>query len=155
VWQRITLYVIAHHSSGIIGVKWSLAKVKVKVILAPTASLPVCLGVRHQRGYPRPFLFSSFLLLFLGSCGFVDVGRPLWREVESVFFSVCWTSRAQTFSGLSPMGLMSIFYCLYFWDSPNLEGQVPVFISPKNRVAQLRAMRPANLTWFPWFLFLL
>jgi hypothetical protein len=32
---------------------------------------------------------------------------------------------------------MSVFYCLYFLDSPNLEGQVPVFISPKNRVAQL------------------
>jgi hypothetical protein len=28
---------------------------------------------------------------------------------------------------------MIIFYCL-IWDSPNLEGQVPVFISPRNRV---------------------
>jgi hypothetical protein len=32
---------------------------------------------------------------------------------------------------------MRIFYCLFYWDSPNLEGQVPVFISPRNRVAQL------------------
>jgi hypothetical protein len=32
---------------------------------------------------------------------------------------------------------MSIFYCLYFWDSPNLQGQVPVFVSSRNRVAQL------------------
>jgi hypothetical protein len=32
---------------------------------------------------------------------------------------------------------MSLVYCLYFWDSPNQEGQVPVFISPNNRVAQL------------------
>jgi hypothetical protein len=32
---------------------------------------------------------------------------------------------------------MTIFYCLYFWASPNLEGQVPVHISPRNRVAQL------------------
>jgi hypothetical protein len=31
---------------------------------------------------------------------------------------------------------MTIFYCL-IWDSPNLEGQVPVFISPRNRMAQL------------------
>jgi hypothetical protein len=30
----------------------------------------------------------------------------------------------------------TIFYCP-IWDSPNLEGQVPVFISPRNRVAQL------------------
>jgi hypothetical protein len=46
-------------------------------------------------------------------------------------------SYRQPFSDLSPMGLTSIFYCLYFLDSPNLEGQVPVFISPRNRVAQL------------------
>jgi hypothetical protein len=32
---------------------------------------------------------------------------------------------------------MSIFYCLYFRNSPNLEGQVRVFISPRNRVSQL------------------
>jgi hypothetical protein len=29
-----------------------------------------------------------------------------------------------------------MYYCL-IWDSPNLEGQVPVFISPRNKVAQL------------------
>jgi hypothetical protein len=64
-------------------------------------------------------------------------GRPLWQQVGSVIFSFCWASPVQPFSGLSPMGLMSIFYCLYFWDSPNLEGQVPVFISPRNRASQL------------------
>jgi hypothetical protein len=37
----------------------------------------------------------------------------------------------------SPAGLKTIFYCLNSWDPPNLEGQVPVFISPRNRVAQL------------------
>jgi hypothetical protein len=31
---------------------------------------------------------------------------------------------------------MTIFYCLN-WDSPNLEGQVSVFISPRNRVTQI------------------
>jgi hypothetical protein len=31
---------------------------------------------------------------------------------------------------------VTILYCLT-WDSPNLEGQVPVFISPRNRMAQL------------------
>jgi hypothetical protein len=65
------------------------------------------------------------------------VGRPLWRQVRSVFFSSYRASPAQPFSSLSPTGLMTIFHCLYFWDSPNLEGHVPVFISPRNRVAQL------------------
>jgi hypothetical protein len=32
---------------------------------------------------------------------------------------------------------LSIFYRFYFGDSPNLEGHVPVYISPRNRVAQL------------------
>jgi hypothetical protein len=40
-------------------------------------------------------------------------------------------------SGLSPAGLKIIFYFPNSWGSPNLEGQVPVFISPRNRVAQL------------------
>jgi hypothetical protein len=80
-----------------------------------------------------PLLFD----LFLDSCSFVNVVRPLWWEVGSVLFSICCVSSAQPFSDLSPKGLMSIFYCLYFWDFPNLEGQVPVFISPRNKVAQL------------------
>jgi hypothetical protein len=42
----------------------------------------------------------------------------------------------QSLLGQSPAELTAIFYCL-IWDSPNLEGQVPVFISPRNRVAQL------------------
>jgi hypothetical protein len=36
----------------------------------------------------------------------------------------------------STVSFETIFYCL-IWDSPNLEGQVPVFISPRKRVAQL------------------
>jgi hypothetical protein len=58
------------------------------------------------------------------------------RDIESVVFSFCRSLPAQTFSDLSPTELTTIFYCL-IWDSPNLEGQVPVFISPGKRVAQL------------------
>jgi hypothetical protein len=46
------------------------------------------------------------------------LGRPLWREVGSV---ACRASPVQPFSHLSPTELMSIFYCLYFWDSLNVE----------------------------------
>jgi hypothetical protein len=45
---------------------------------------------------------SLFIYLFLDSCGFVDVGRLLWREVGSVVFRFCWASPAQSFSDLSP-----------------------------------------------------
>jgi hypothetical protein len=45
-----------------------------------------------------PSLFNYFL----DSCGFVDVGRALWREVGSVVFSYCRASQALPFSNLSP-----------------------------------------------------
>jgi hypothetical protein len=48
------------------------------------------------------------------SYGLVLVGRPLWREVGSVFCMCCWPLPAQSFSGPSPLGLETIFYCLTF-----------------------------------------
>jgi hypothetical protein len=98
---------------------------EVKVILRPTVSRHVCLGIGCPSGIP------------VDSYGFVDVRCPLWREVGSVVFSFCWASTEKPFSGLCPTEFISIFYCLYFWDSPNLEGQIPAFISPRNGIAQL------------------
>jgi hypothetical protein len=42
----------------------------------------------------------------------------------------------QSLNGPSRAEPITILYCL-IWDSPNLEGQVPVFISPRNRLSQL------------------
>jgi hypothetical protein len=72
------------------------------------------------------------------------MGHPLWREVGSVVFHFCfnWHLQGRAGSVMSPTGLMSTFYWFYFWDSPNLEGHVPGFICPRNRVAQL----------YPWAL---
>jgi hypothetical protein len=42
----------------------------------------------------------------------------------------------QPLSGQSPAELATTSCCL-IWDSTNLEGQVAVFMSPRNRVAQL------------------
>lgn len=58
-----------------------------------------------------------------------------------------------TFILQSPAGLMIKFYCLNILDSPSLEGQVHVFISPRIRLAQLyhqalgkdRTLRRRNL----------
>jgi hypothetical protein len=62
---------------------------------------------------PRP-IFLILSLIFFYNFEFVDGGSPLWREVRSVLFSFCRASLAQPFSDLSPTGLMSIVYCLYF-----------------------------------------
>jgi hypothetical protein len=61
-------------------------------------------------------LTTGFLLLS-DSCGFVDVGRSLWREDGSVVYNRCRSSQEQSFSGPSPLGLVPIFYCLRFGTS--------------------------------------
>jgi hypothetical protein len=58
-------------------------------------------------------LRPDFLLLS-DSCGFVDVGRSLWREEGSVIYNFCWPSPEQSFSGSCLVGLVTIFYCLRF-----------------------------------------
>jgi hypothetical protein len=68
------------------------------------------------------------------SFGFVDVGCPLWQESGSVVYNCCWALPTQSFSNRSPVRLITIFYCLKFEITSNLEGQVPVFTSPRNRV---------------------
>jgi hypothetical protein len=62
-------------------------------------------------------------------CCLVSLGRPLWREDGSAICSV-------SLNGPSRSEHVTKLYCL-IWDSPNLEGQVPVFIFPRTRVAQL------------------
>jgi hypothetical protein len=65
-------------------------------------------------------------------CGLHVVECPRWREDGSVIYSYNLLS----LSGPSPAELVTTSYCLT-WDCPNQESQVPVFISPRNRVAQL------------------
>jgi hypothetical protein len=52
------------------------------------------------------FLSDSYVL--------VSVGHPLWREDGSVFCMCRWPLPAQSFSGPSPLGLATVFYCLRF-----------------------------------------
>jgi hypothetical protein len=72
------------------------------------------------------------------SCGFVILWRPLWGEDGSVInsYNCFWALPEQSLWGTNPAKLTTIFHCL-IRDSANLEGQVPVFISPRVRVAQL------------------
>jgi hypothetical protein len=85
--------------------KW---KSKVKGLLRPTFIRPVCLSVKPHLGPKIRFL------LLADSCDFFDAGRPLWREDRYVVHNFYWPSPAQSFSGPSPAGLMTIFYCLRF-----------------------------------------
>jgi hypothetical protein len=55
-------------------------------------------------GLTTKFLSSS------NCCGFIDVGRSLWRENGCAVYSCCWSSPGQSFLGLSPAELVTIFY---------------------------------------------
>jgi hypothetical protein len=65
------------------------------------------------------------LLLLSDICSLYVEGCPPWREDGSVIYSYSLLSLC----GTSPAELITTSYCL-IRDSPNLEGQVPVFISP-------------------------
>jgi hypothetical protein len=106
---------------------------EVQVNLRSTVSRPVCPVVRPPSGTRDQFLFLLEISFWqLRVCYFVAPSLTRGR-VCNLLYNCFWASPAE---------LTAIFYCL-IWDSPNLEGQVPVFISPKNKVVQLypRALR--------------
>jgi hypothetical protein len=124
--QFVTTLSTTEHNSG----------VGVEVNLRPTVSRPVCLGVRHSSGTRNQFFFLleiSFRQLRV--CYFVAPSLARGR-VCNLLYNCFWALPEQSLLSWSPTELTAIFYCL-IWDSSNLEGQVPVFTSPRNRVAQL------------------
>jgi hypothetical protein len=78
--------------------------------------------------------------LLSDSCGFVGLGRPLWREDGSVVCNCYWPSPAQSFSGPSPIGLVAIFYCLRF--------EISLFVASYNSQGHGGGIRPRLHTGF-------
>jgi hypothetical protein len=91
----------------------------------PTVSWPVCVGVKPPLGPKTRFLLLS------NSCGFVDMGRPLWHEDGSVIYNCCCPSPVQSFLGPRPVGHMTIFYCLRFKTPPTWRTRSPYLYLPE------------------------
>jgi hypothetical protein len=84
-----------------------------------------------------PVTNFSFSLKFPSeSCGFIIFWCPLWREGGSVIYCTIASGPFQSSHSYVevPQNSRLYFHCL-IWDFPNLQGQVPIFISPRNRVA--------------------
>jgi hypothetical protein len=104
--------------------------------LPSTVSRPVCLGVRRPSGTCDQFFFLlEIFFRQLHVCYFVAPSLTRGR-VCNLLYNCFWALPEQSILGRSLAELTTIFYCL-IWDSTHLDGQVPVFISTRNRVVQL------------------
>jgi hypothetical protein len=114
---------------------WFLTMLKLKLIYDwQSVSQSVLVSGAHL----GPATNFSFSLKFPSDiCGFIILfiilWRPLWQEVGSVIYCTIASGPCQSSHSWVevPQNSTAIFYCL-IWDSPNLEGQVPIFISPRN-----------------------
>jgi hypothetical protein len=75
-----------------------------------------------------------------------------------VVYSCCWSFPAQSFSGPSPAGLMTIFYSLRFETSQTWRSKSPYFYPPGTGFPFRHLLRLAELRWKystqpPWFLY--
>jgi hypothetical protein len=97
---------------------------------------PVRLGVRHPSGALDQFFFLlEIFFRQLRVCYFVAPSRQRGRVCKLLLLLA--PTSAVLLGSQSRRTPQDKIYCLNSWNSPNLKGQVPTLIAPRNRVAKL------------------
>jgi hypothetical protein len=94
---------------------------------------PINSSWRQAPWHSRPVILFSYWIVTVIAL----MQNPLWRQDGSVVYNWCWVSPAQSFSGPSPPGLMTTFYCLKFETPPTWGARSRIYTSHPNRVARL------------------
>jgi hypothetical protein len=117
-WLRLLTIEVLHGWPRTYSSRTALSNCRLKtnsVPVQPSKLLLALVSVSSQHLGPK----NRFLLL-PGSCGFVDLGRPLWREDGSVVYSCCQRSDSR-------VRVPRCYICYLRFEIPsNLEGQVPL-----------------------------
>jgi hypothetical protein len=106
-------------------------QVRVKIILRPMVRRPVYLGVRHPSG-AQDQIYITVRQLRVCWCGALSLTRGRVCRLQLLLVLASTVILGSESHGTRDHILLS-----QIWDSPNLEGQIPVFLSPSDRVAQL------------------
>jgi hypothetical protein len=110
-------------------------QVQVKVMLRPTVIPPVCLGIRHSSRSSDHFF--PFLLIIFRQSRVCWCGAPSLTRERICGLDLLLGLANATFLRSESRGAHDHTLLSQNWDSPNLVGQVLVFIWPWNGVAQL------------------
>jgi hypothetical protein len=119
---------------------------ELEFFLRPTVSRPVRLGIRPPFGTLDQILSCSSSFVGQLRCSAINASSLTRGRVCNLLYNCFWALPEQSHLSRGPTELTAISYCL-IWDSPNLEGPVPVFISPRNRVAQLYPRALGSYFW--------
>jgi hypothetical protein len=136
-WSKCTRHSTA--TFGVLNVGYPLVRVKVSYFT--TGGLPpISPSWRQAPWDSRPVFFFQ-----LNNCGYSPIVPSSLTKVWVCCLQLLLALASAVILRSVYRGTHDYIFLSQIRDSPNLEGQVPVFISPKNRVAQLYPQQLGSL----------